>query len=113
MNHAEIVDAACGERDRGRALRADLSVGLPIPETQENTYGGACEVNCLDHYRRLVELTEDWQEITIEWGDLAQVGWGTPADFTPERVQALMFAMSGATGGVDFDWWIDNVELVE
>jgi hypothetical protein len=103
---------ARGGPGTGDTVFATLSVDIPIPATQQDTYGGECTVNCLDHYKHLVELTEEWQEFTIEWSALAQTGWGTPADFTPERVQSIQFAMSGAAGGRDFDWWLDNIQLL-
>jgi hypothetical protein len=93
-------------------LATVLIVEFPIPTTQMNTFNGDCEVGCWDHYEHLIELTDEWQQYTLEWSDFAQTGWGTPVSFTIERIQSITFSIAGAPGGLDFDFWIDDVALV-
>lgn len=97
-----------------------LRIGLATPGTLDKSYGGRCEPlpkqPCGDHYsvRRLVG--PEWSDVRVSLASFRQEGWGKPA--TWERDKALELHISAyrrdagkADSPLDFDVWIDDIEL--
>jgi hypothetical protein len=93
-------------------LRDILHVEVLLPSVLGPEAGGDCVVDCYDNYFTTVTLTEEWTEYSVLWSDFGQAGWGAKVPFTLNKVQALQFTTQGTTAGADFDWWLDDIELV-
>ncbi len=61
-------------------------------------------------FRHCVELTENWREYRLRFGDMEQVpGWGNPRPGAIEltAVHGILFELAGIAG--ELDVWIDDV----
>ena len=71
--------------------------------------GGACREDACSDYGTSVELSEDWQDITVALASLSQPDWATPTGFEPASSLRLSFWAESA----DFDIWLDDIRLRE
>ncbi|HEX2870096.1 MAG TPA: hypothetical protein VHP33_02545 [Polyangiaceae bacterium] len=69
--------------------------------------GGACGLAVCSDYGQDVTLSDDWQAVDIDFAELTQPRWASPAAWAPE--QALRLAFWSGSG--DFDFWIDDVRF--
>lgn len=56
--------------------------------------GGLCDADvdeCDDHHGVMIALTPEWTRHEIAWSDLAQQGWGEPADFDAAQLLELQW----------------------
>ncbi len=98
--------SASGSVDmRVRVVTADI-----VPTTEP---GGACTANCNDAFGYGITLTNQWQEVLVDFSSppLAQEGWGNdlPA-FDPTQAIGIQIQ---AAAGVAFDIWIDEVRFYD
>jgi hypothetical protein len=70
---------------------------------------GACHQDACSDYGASVELTEDWQDITVPLASLSQPDWATPTPFDPDSSVRLSFWAESA----DFDFWLDDIRFRE
>lgn len=100
-----------GIRFRARGT-GSLPVEIALPET--NGPGGdgrsRCTESCWDHYKVLRQLTEDWSQHEVRWGDLQQGGWGKPVPFDAEHLLGILF--SPKPDDLPVDAWIDDLEFI-
>lgn len=71
---------------------------------------GDCVEACWDDFATDIDLTESWEEYRISWSDLAQAGWGEPAEFDPAELLAIVW--QGGTAMSTFDLWLDEIAFV-
>ena len=76
-------------------------------DTLDADEGGVCSDVCDDRHGVAIPLTAVWTEHAVDFGELAQEGWGTPAPFDPTLSLAVQFQ----TAAIDHDIWIDDVSL--
>ncbi len=81
-------------------LQIFLQVGTP--KTQKE--GGDCTELCYDHPEKPITLTADWTQYTVTWDELAQQGFGAPAEF-----EDMVVLLNWRTDIGDFDFTIDEV----
>lgn len=81
-------------------LEIFLQVGTP--ETQKE--GGDCLEMCYDHPEKSIILSAEWEQHVVTWDELAQQGFGNPAEFAGMTVLLNWRAQIG-----DFDFTIDEV----
>jgi hypothetical protein len=83
--------------------------------TDVNTHpDGAVCTACWNHFRKDLNLTQDWKEYRILFSELQQrPGWGSPRPdhVTPKKLIAATFAVGGVDS--DFDIWIDDLQFLE
>ncbi|HTA90020.1 MAG TPA: hypothetical protein VK745_10605 [Polyangiaceae bacterium] len=110
-----------------------LLVLVGNPEYIPTENGGFCndspslmppDPNCYARQRATIDLTPDWKQYTIAWGDLQAPSYlPTEAPFGPDRVRDIVFNASGPSGGTmnaagqpfasaSFDIWIDELAFV-
>jgi hypothetical protein len=65
---------------------------------------------CDDLHGTPVDLTADWQDYVIDFGQLRQGGWGRPVPFAASDVTAVLFQ---ADKDVSFDIAVDDVRFYE
>lgn len=74
--------------------------------------GGFCTPveKCNDDYGTDLTLTSDWTKYTVNFADLAQLGWGTAvAKFEDGLVYAVHFQFAKA----DFDVYVDDIAFLK
>lgn len=71
---------------------------------------GDCVEDCWDDFASEIRLGDAWSEYEITWDDLAQAGWGKPAEFDPAELLAIVW-QGGAMS--TFDIWLDDIAFVE
>lgn len=91
----------------------ELRVEFVTRETSEASQGGTCAENCYDsHGSKVLALTDEWTLVTLHFADLAQEGWGTPADFSASSLLGFNFkALIGEEAGASFDLWLDELKF--
>ena len=86
---------------------------VAVPGSDAKPGRGDCDpaqVKCNDHPGKALVLTDTWTKFTVTWDELAQYGWGEPAQFTGIANSVLWIN----DGTVDsFDFAIDDVTLVK
>lgn len=99
---------------RGIRLRAKgngrLRVAFGNPATIPPENGGTCQKGCYDTHGKMLDLTPEWAEYTVEFDKLQQGGWGTQAKFDPERVLVLNFA--ARPEWLPVDAWLDDIAFI-
>jgi len=70
--------------------------------------GGICTRGCADSYGAAVDLTATWQQITIPFRNLTQLGLGTWAPFLPSTILGIQFLIPCEHA---FDLWVDDIAL--
>jgi hypothetical protein len=85
------------------ALRLNLGTVATTPAED----GGECDSDVCSDYGRVVELSSDWQQVSIAFEQLSQPTWASPADWDPTRALRVSF---WADEG-DFDFWVDDIDL--
>jgi hypothetical protein len=85
---------------------ATVRMNVATIATADKTEGGSCSTSCDDHFGASLDLTSTWTKYTIAFTDLQQAGWGTVASFDAAKLLGLSWQVPG---GVDFDFWIDDV----
>ncbi len=72
-------------------------------------YGGTCTKDCYNRHQKKVDLTARWQTYTVNWNEMRQRGYDTPA-LDPSRVNGLSFLVQ--SGDTPYDFWVDDVRFV-
>ncbi len=111
----EFYDASryVGISFRAKAGSGMKSVRVNVSDVNTHPDGGVCK-NCYNHFRKDVNLTTDWQEYQLLFGELQQrPGWGDPRPehVTPKKLISVTFAVGGADS--DFDIWVDDLQFLE
>jgi hypothetical protein len=86
------------------------SVRFNIADANTHPDGGICK-SCWNHFGKDVELSNDWREYVLLFGEAKQqAGWGDPVPaLTPSKLIALSWAVGT---GKQFDVWIDDIQFV-
>jgi hypothetical protein len=84
-----------------------LRVNLGTLTTTPIEDGGACPLYACSDYGQDVTLSEDWQNVELDFAELTQPRWASPAAWAPEQALRLAFW----TGSGDFDFWIDDLRF--
>jgi hypothetical protein len=95
--HTGVVVMAKGNGQ----VRAMVQIQDTIPPEE----GGTCMLDC-DPHGKVLLLSDEWQQFTLEFESLNQEGWGTPATWDPTKVVGLQFKVGA---NQEFDFWIDEV----
>jgi hypothetical protein len=82
-------------------VRASVQIEATIPVEE----GGTCALNC-DPHGKVLLLSDEWQQFTLEFDELNQEGWGTPAAWNASTIVGLQFKVAA---NVDFDFWVDEI----
>jgi len=83
-----------------------VRVNFPIPGTVPPVNGGTCAEMCYDNFGTDIVLTADWVRYTLEWSELAQLGFGAPETFDP----ALLLQLQWQDGsGEVVEIWVDDL----
>jgi hypothetical protein len=103
----------------GKAGTAATVIRFKIPDVDTDPNGGVCNTGtnskCYDDFGAAVTLTSGWATYQYSFSSLTAVGFGYPAKddptipFKPAQTSAIQWQTE--EGGVDYDFWIDNVTL--
>jgi hypothetical protein len=86
-----------------------VRVQVATVQTHQPMQGGTCMGNgCGDHYGFDVPVSNDWQEVKVDFADLTQVGWGQELDFNLRESLNIEFHVNPS---VTFDVWIDDLSF--
>jgi hypothetical protein len=90
---------------------ATKTVRFKVADINTHADGGVCK-NCWNHFGKDVQLTTEWQEVTVPFADLQQEpGWGDRyPSLTPSKVMALNWSVGP---GRAYDLWIDDVQFFD
>jgi hypothetical protein len=98
-----------------------MQFSLPMLAETLVAEGGDCSLpevgsaRCGAHYGRFVPITPTWNEYVVDLDPtnrttgISQETWGQAFTWDPQSVISLRFQ---AAGGVNFDFWIDDISLV-
>jgi hypothetical protein len=84
-----------------------------VPGTDAAIGRGDCvpaQMTCNDHPGKPFELAAGWNQYTVRWDELKQIGWGSPASFDGV-INSLLWINDGPV--MSFDFAIDEVQLIE
>lgn len=90
-----------------KSVRFNLTDGNTHPD-------GAVCTTCYNHFRKDLNLTNEWKEYRVLFSELQQrPGWGNPRPdhVTPSKLVAATFAVGGVDS--DFDVWLDDLQFLE
>jgi hypothetical protein len=88
------------------AVRVTAVMPDVVPDTEP---GGLCATGCYNDHGYVVTLTSEWQEYTVTWAQLTQ-DFGTMIAFDAGSLLQLQFKTAG---GVDFDYWVDDLAFAQ
>lgn len=113
------ASAFCGVQFWGKAA-ATTKVRLRVPDIDTHQSGGVCTdpgttgTACYDHFGTPVSLGTTWQQFSVKFSDLTQVGTGYhPADglLKTDQLMALEWALPASSK--TFEIWIDDVAFTK
>ena len=93
-----------------------IRVSLEVAGVTPTDRGGTCAPSmamgeeCDDLHGTLVDLTPEWKDYVIEFGQLRQGGWGKAVPFAATDVTAVLFQTDK---DVSFDIAVDDVRFYE
>jgi hypothetical protein len=82
-------------------IRASVQIEATVPVEE----GGTCMLNC-DPHGKVLLLTDEWQQFTLQFDQLNQEGWGTPAAWDASTIVGVQFKVGM---NVEFDFWVDEM----
>jgi hypothetical protein len=86
-----------------------LPVRLNVADVNTHPAGGVCST-CLDFFGADLTVGSTWTEVTLRWGDLAQLGWGDPR---PEvAASAIQYVEWRFAPGLDVNLYIDDFAFI-
>ena len=71
------------------------------------------DVEDTNNHGYIVPECAEWTKITVKWSDLEQESWGTRVDFSPQKIQCLLwyvnteYVSARSTGEI----WIDDIHV--
>lgn len=84
-------------------IRVKLLIDAIVPEAA----GGSCVAEkCEDAHGKIITLTDEWVQYTVDFDEAFQEGWGEAADFDPGTLLSVQFQVDPNT---DFDFALDQV----
>ncbi|MEE9384365.1 MAG: hypothetical protein V3V08_13255 [Nannocystaceae bacterium] len=84
-------------------------IRVKVPDINTDPHGKVCG-ECYNDFGIELDLTQEWTQYVVPFAETRQEeGWGAPrtAAIDPSKLFGIQFMV--ATGGVDFDIWIDDV----
>jgi hypothetical protein len=86
------------------------TVRFNVPTKATDPAGNLCSpaAKCNDHFGTTVQLTMSWTQVTINFSQLQQLGWGTPATFQASQVYGVEFQFDP---NKTFDLWVDDISF--
>jgi hypothetical protein len=122
LGKVKAFDASdyCGVTYWGKAaaatnLRFRITSGDTHPEGMVCTDGGAAGEACYDHFGANASFTTAWQEFTVMFAAVDQVGTGYhPEDgkLKADQLFGLEWALPGAAGKA-YEIWVDDVAFLK
>ncbi|MFV8752900.1 hypothetical protein ACNOYE_20330 [Nannocystaceae bacterium ST9] len=82
-------------------VRAVVQTEATVPPEE----GGTCAIDC-DPHGKILLLSDEWQQFTLPFAQLAQEGWGTPAEWDASTIIGIQFKVAK---NVDFDFRVDEI----
>lgn len=80
-----------------------------ISDPSTDPVGGACSDKC-DPWKKDLAVTEEWQQFTIPFAELAQGGWGEPPAATEQVDATKLYSIQfQITDAASFDLYIDDL----
>jgi hypothetical protein len=73
---------------------------------REGLFGGGCTSGCDGIYQTLVDITTEWQEVTVPFCSLIASGAATALPFAKSKISQIGWIVPPST---DFDFYIDDV----
>lgn len=90
-----------------------VRVEVATPETSPAGEGGTCEGDgCFGHYNANLELSEQYEDVTISFDSLTQPGWAQQVDLSLSGVISINFLAPANGAMADLDLWVDQLSLV-
>jgi hypothetical protein len=88
-----------------------IRVAVATVVTTALEHGGTCRALCYDNHQTNVELSRAWATYEVPFGELVQLGYGTPVQLDPSQILDVTWGPVDSTGfgGQCFDFWIDDV----
>ncbi len=100
------VSAYSGLRFQAKGS-GNLRVLIGTQSTTQLADGGQCTGDTCGDFGAAVELSDDWREVSIAFGELTQPSWASPEAWTPSEAVRLTYWVEHG----DFDFWIDDVQF--
>lgn len=115
LSSAGLYDASryVGVRFKARVEPSSTKkVRFKIGDVNTHKDAGVCK-DCWNHFGKDMMLSENWQEYTLFFKELAQLpGWGDPRP--PELAVSQLYSMDITIDkGQTYDLWWDELEFIE
>jgi hypothetical protein len=119
MVEAYDASAYCGVRYWAKAAAA-TALRFRVPDGNTHPVGAVCVdggpagMACYDHFSAAAAFTTEWQEFTVMFAALQQIGTGYhPASMKlqADKLYGLEWALPGQNNA--FEIWVDDVELLK
>jgi hypothetical protein len=97
------------------ASTTDGVVRILVPDANTDSSGTVC-TTCSDYLGKNLTFTTSWQEFTVLYTDLSQVGFGVPKETTLDasHLYGVQFQVSTkAPAGEAFDVWVDDLYFIK
>jgi hypothetical protein len=96
-----------------KSSKPNTDVRFKVLDVNTHPDGGGCSKQCFNAFGRELILGTEWRDVKLMWSELTQQSdWGDirppMIDFT--KVKDLEWQL---WPGVDFDVWVDDVQLLE
>ena len=96
-----------------RGNNVSVRVKATMMEDYPVSFGGICAASdpntCFNDHGIYQTFGDAWKQFTVPFSSMTQgAGWGIITAFNPAHVQAIRFQTDG---GVDFDYWIDDISF--
>jgi hypothetical protein len=87
-----------------------LRIQVKLPDRNTHRTGGVCVI-CDDGFGKFVDVSTEWQPITILFAETTQIGFGDKvAAIAPSALYAIEFV---APKEAAFDLWVDDVVFLK
>jgi hypothetical protein len=119
MVQAYDASAYCGVRYWAKAAAA-TSLRFRVPDGNTHPVGAVCVdggpagMACYDHFSAAAAFTTQWQEFTVMFAALQQIGSGyhpPSMKLQADKLYGLEWALPGQNAS--FEIWVDDVELLK
>ncbi len=87
-------------------------VRLKIPDVDTDPQGNVCKA-CFNDFGMDLELSEDWVEYVVTWGDTHQMpDWGDPRPpaIQPSKLYSVQWQVN--TRSKEYDLWVDDIAFL-
>lgn len=114
LNSSPSIGIGVDIQEDGSSIDCSVASGLAFYHKGDSVKVSVKTANITDYnyYSYMVPAHDDWELVSISWGDMVQGGGGLTADFDLSVVTGFQWIFEGETGK-ECNIWIDDVTLLD